>query len=156
MRRPATNLSVKGRQGEAVRGKRVLSPTSDLNAARRPPVNDPVTKAWERLLPSVRRGISRHGQSAGLGRIDYSGGRWAQPWARASDGSPHWSVSASHSVGAPGGITAVPTRAGASDQTRPKVFTAIRHPTGARMLSTSRRPRQAMRILQRQRAKSRL
>ena len=59
MRRPATNLSVKGRQGEAVRGKRFLSPASDLNAGRRRSVNDPVTKSWETRLGLVRRGDHR-------------------------------------------------------------------------------------------------
>jgi hypothetical protein len=59
-----------------------------------------------RKMATVRVNATRGrrlGQSAELGGIDHRGCGWTQPSTRAFNGSPHWSVSASRAIGAPGG-----------------------------------------------------
>jgi hypothetical protein len=67
------------RQREAVRGKRRLLPIVKRLADCQRSSNQAVAK----MACQCDGGHSGHAQSAGLGRFNHRGGRWAQPWTRA-------------------------------------------------------------------------
>ena len=66
------------RQDEAVRDKRVLSSECSTPAVCQRSSN----QVGRKMAPVSVMGDVRHGQFAGVGRIDHRDCGWARPWAR--------------------------------------------------------------------------